>query len=129
MRTPWKTLSPLDEDRRYVVVATELVPKSRRSTGRLFRGARKASAQMARSRGVVGFATLAQPLRKRYGSISLWESEADVDAFARSGEHHELVRTLAGELERMTTTRWWISGNEGRPTWEVAARQLASTSA
>lgn len=129
MRTPWKTLSPLDEDRRYIVVATELVPKSRRSTGRLFRGARNASAQMARSQGVVGFATLAQPLRKRYQSISVWESEADIDAFARSGEHHELVRALANELESVTTTRWWISGNEGRPTWEIAARRLASTNA
>lgn len=129
MKTPWKTLSPLDDGREYVAVATELVPKSRRSTGRLFRGAQRASAQMAHSPGVVGFSTLAQPLRKRYQTLSLWESEAAVDAFARSGDHHQLVRALTNELDTMTSTRWRVRGNQGRPTWKHAAQRLETANA
>lgn len=129
MKTPWKTLSPLDDRCEYVAVATELVPKSRRSTGRLFRGAHQASSQMAHSPGVVGFSTLAQPLRKRYRTLSVWESEAAVDAFARSGDHHQLVRALAHELDTMTSTRWRIRGDEGRPTWQHAAQRLATANA
>ena len=120
MKSPWKTVQPIDADREYIGVVTELVPKSMRSTGRLFRGARQASEQIARSEGIVGFATLARPLRKQYRTISLWETEADVDAFARSGDHHQLVRDLAAELATVTSTRWRVSGSDGRPRWKQA---------
>ncbi|CAN5542621.1 hypothetical protein BH20ACT2_BH20ACT2_05340 [soil metagenome] len=124
MKTPWKTLQPIHPDRDYVAVVTELVPRSRRSTGRLFRGARRSSIQIARATGIVGFATLAEPLRRRYRTISLWESETDVDAFARSGDHHELVRTLAQELEAVRSRRWQVTGRDGRPDWNAADHQL-----
>lgn len=124
MKSPWKTIQPIDTDREYVGVVTELVPRSVRSTGRMFRGARRSSAQIARSEGIVGFATLAQPLRRRYRTISLWESEAAVDSFARSGDHHELVRTLTPELERVRTGRWRAAGLDGRPGWKQAAEIL-----
>lgn len=120
MKSPWKTIRPIDTDREYVGVVTELVPRSIRSTGRLFGGARRSSAQIARADGIVGFATLAQPLRRRYRTISLWENEAAVAAFARSGDHHELVRTLTPELERVTTGRWHAAGRDGRPDWNHA---------
>ena len=120
MKSPWKSVQPIDADREYIGVVTELVPKSMRSTGRLFRGARQAGEQIARSEGIVGFATLARPVRKQYRTISLWESEAHVDAFARSGDHHQLVRDLAPELAMVTSTRWRVSGSDGRPRWKQA---------
>ena len=120
MKSPWKTVQSIDADREYIGVVTELVPKSMRSTGRLFRGARKSSVQISRSRGIVGFATLARPVRKRYQTISLWETEADVDAFARSGDHHDLVRALAPELATVKSSRWRVSGRDGRPGWKQA---------
>jgi hypothetical protein len=124
VKTPWKTVQPIDADREYIGVVTELVPKSMRSTGRLFRGARRSSVQIARSEGIVGFATLAQPVRKRYQTISLWETDADVDAFARSGDHHELVRDLAPELATVKNTRWRVPGRDGRPDWKQAQELL-----
>lgn len=124
MRTPWKQIKPIDAERDYVGVVTELVPRSIRSTGRLFRGAQRASAQMAHSDGVIGFAILAQPLRRRYQTVSLWETDADVDAFARSGDHHVLVWSLAPELESVHSTRWRVRGRDGRPRWEQAQRLL-----
>ncbi len=127
MKRPWRTLAPLRADREYVAVATELVPTSLRSTGRLFDGARRASAQLADAPGAVGFASSAEPLRRRYRTISLWESDADVDAYARSGDHHELVRSLADELEGVRTTRWRVSGDAGRPTWRDALERLSAT--
>lgn len=124
MKTPWRTVQTIEPDREYVAVVTELTPASIRSTGRLFRGARAATKQIQRSKGIIGFATLAQPLRKRYQTISLWESDGDVDAFARSDDHHELVRTLAPELAAVTNTRWQMAGHDGRPGWKQAQELL-----
>ena len=124
MKTIWKQLAPIEPDRDYVAVTTELIPKRIRSTGRMFRGARQSSTQLVDAAGIVGFATLAQPLRRRYQTISLWESDADVDAFARSGDHHRLVRTLAPELESVTSTRWSVPGRDGRLRWAQARAHL-----
>ena len=124
VKSPWKTVQPSDPDREYIGVVTELVPKSMRSTVRLFRGARRSSVQIARSKGIVGFATLARPVRKQYQTISLWETDADVDAFARSGDHHQLVRELAPELATVKATRWRVSSRDGRPGWKQAQELL-----
>lgn len=127
MRTPWTTVQPIDDRRDYVLVVTELVPRTVRSTGALFRGARAASAQIAAAPGIVGFATSAKPLAKRYETISLWEDEAAVDAFARSGDHHRLVADLAPALASTATARSRRPGAAGRPRWSEA-RALLSTS-
>ncbi len=127
MRTPWKTVQPIDAERDYVVVATELVPRSLRTTGPLFRGARAASAQIATAPGIVGFATSAKPFARRYETISLWENEAAVDAFSRSGVHHQLVRDLAPALASTNSCRARRSGAAGRPTWSEARTLLTAS--
>jgi hypothetical protein len=40
MKSPWKWSNSLEPDREYFVLASGIPPKSRRSTWRLFRGAR-----------------------------------------------------------------------------------------
>lgn len=126
MRAPWKTVQPIDGERDYVLVVTELVPRSIRSTGQLFRGARAASAQIATAPGIVGFATSAKPFAKRYETVSLWKDEAAVDVFARSGAHHQLVRDLAPALASTSTSRSRRPGAAGRPTWSQARALLAA---
>lgn len=128
MRTPWKTVQPIDAEREYVLVVTELVPRNMRSTGPLFRGARAASAQIAAAPGIVGFATSAKPLAKRYETVSLWEDEAAIDAFARSGDHHQLVRDLAPSLDSSASSRSLRTGAAGRPTWSEARALLTRSS-
>lgn len=124
MKTPWKKLQDLDPDREYVAVATDVTPRSRRSTGRLFVGAQKATRQIVEAPGCLGVATLARPLRKQYRTISLWESEEAVAAFARSGDHGALMRDLGPELASSASVHWTMKGSEGRPTWSDAFSRL-----
>lgn len=126
MKTPWKTIDAMEPGRSYVAVATELIPKSMGSTGALFRGARLSSKQMERSAGVVGFATLARPLRKQYGTLSVWESEDALAAFVRSADHGELVRTMGDELDAVRSVRWTVTAADGRPTWRDGFERLAA---
>lgn len=121
---PWTQVRPIDPETDYVASVTHLRPKSRRSTPALFRGAGKATKQLKGADGVVGFTTWVRPMRREYWTITLWEDEASIAAFARSGDHGELMRRLSKDLEVAGSVRWVRAGRDGRPTWDEAVRRM-----
>lgn len=126
MKSPWKRNQPLEADQTYVAVATDLIAETVRSFPRMFVGAQRTGKQMTAAPGCVGFASQAQPLARRYRSISLWESEEALAAFVHSGAHGELVRTMSAEVASFRSVHWVTEGSEGRPTWRDAGRRLAA---
>jgi heme-degrading monooxygenase HmoA len=124
MRSPWKSNAPVDTDRTYVAVATKLTSHRLRSTGRMFRGARRTAKQMCATPGCVGFASLARPLRKQYRSLSLWESEEARAGFVHSGAHGALVSGMGHEVASFETVHWTVAGDTGRPTWREGFDRL-----
>ena len=61
MKSPWKWSATLEPDREYLVLASSIPPRSRRSTWRLYHGARAVRKQLATTDGVVGYTLLAAP--------------------------------------------------------------------
>ena len=72
MKSPWKWSSTVEPEREYLVLASSIPPRSRRSTFQLFRGARTVRKQLAITDGVIGFSLLARPLAKQYATLSVW---------------------------------------------------------
>ncbi|MGH9156033.1 MAG: hypothetical protein ACRD1K_09430 [Acidimicrobiales bacterium] len=124
MKSPWKSMKPLEPDREYVVLASSIPPLSRSSTRRLFRGASAVRKQLASTEGVVGFSLLARPLRKQYATLSVWVDEGALAAFADGSPHRALMVELAPEMGATKFVRWTMSGSDGRPSWSEALRRL-----
>lgn len=124
MKSPWKSLKPLEAGREYVVLASSIPPLRRSSTMRLFRGASAVRKQLDRTTGLVGFSLLARPLRKQYATLSIWDDEAALAAFAGSQPHKRLTEELSPEMGPTRFVRWTMTGSEGRPTWGEAFRRL-----
>lgn len=124
MKSPWKSLQPLDPDHEYVVIASSIPPLSRSSTRRLFNGASAVRKQLAHTEGVVGFSLLAKPWRKYYATLSVWVDEAALAGFVATSPHHELMASLAPEMAPTKFVRWTIRGSEGRPSWRDALGRL-----
>lgn len=127
MKNPWKRNATIDPEHVYLAVATTLTSQRLRSTGRLFRGARRTSKQMAATPGCVGFASQALPLRREYRSISLWEDAQALASFVHSGAHGELVTAMGPEVASFRAVHWDVQGTDGRPTWRDAVRHLEET--
>ena len=125
MKSPWKSMTALETDREYLVLASSIPPKSMASTSRLFRGSSAVRKQLAGTDGVVGFALLARPLRKQYATLSIWRDEPALEAFAAASPHQELMKGLAPEMGPTKFVRWTIKGSEGRPSWSEALRRLS----
>lgn len=124
MRDPWKQRRAMDPDTEYLVMASSLPARDYAATPALFRGARATKRQLRDADGLVGFAMLARPLRKQYGSLSVWRDEAALQAFACTTPHGRLMRELAPRMGKTTFVRWSIKGSDGRPSWREAWERL-----
>ncbi len=124
MKSRWKTLQQLDPDREYVAFVTDIPPKRRASTSRLFAGARQVRRQLGKTDGVVGFSLLARPMAKQYVTLSLWTDDEALTAFARTRPHQQLMADLAPDMAPTTFVRWKHPGAGGRPAWNDALRRL-----
>jgi len=125
MKSPWKTMQPLEPDHEYVVLASSIPPRNMSSTRRLFRGASAVRQQLAATEGVVGFSLLARPLRKQYATLSVWVDEAALAAFAEGRPHHELMAGLAPAMGPTKFVRWTMKASDGQPSWNDALKRLA----
>jgi hypothetical protein len=124
MKSPWKSFLPLEPERGYLVLASSIPPRSLSSTWRMFRGAGAVRRQLAQTEGIVGFSLLAEPLRKRYATLSVWTDDAALTAFAGAQPHHDLMGSLAPEMGPTKFVRWTIRGADGRPSWPDALARL-----
>lgn len=124
MKSPWTAIRPMQPEREYLVLASSIPPLSRTSTRALFAGAGAVRRQLADTEGLVGFSLLARPVRKQYATLSVWEDEQALDAFADQTPHRELVSTLPPAMAPTTFVRWTVSGADGRPSWGDALRRL-----
>ena len=124
MKSPWKSVQPIEPDDDYLAVATAIPARAWSSTGRLFRGASAVRKQLESTSGVVGFSLLARPLRRQYATISLWTDELALATFVNAQPHGQLMHELASELGHTRFVRWKINGSAGRPTWREALRRL-----
>ena len=125
MKSPWKWTRAVEPDSEYVVLASSIPPRSRSSTGRLFRGASAVRKQLDATEGVLGFSLLARPWRKQYATLSVWTDEGALAAFADGSPHRSLMSELSPEMGPTKFVRWTIRGAEGRPSWGDALRRLA----
>lgn len=124
MKSPWKSISALQPDREYLVLASSIPPVSRSSTRRLFQGASAVRKQLTGAEGVVGFSLLARPLRKQYATLSVWVDERSLTAFAHATPHEDLMARLAPEMAPTKFVRWTITGSDGLPSWRDALQRL-----
>ena len=124
MKSPWTWTSSLEPEREYVVLASSIPPRSRRSTWRLFRGASTVRKQLAGTDGVIGFALLARPFAKQYATLSVWRDEDALRVFAGAEPHRGLMSTLSAEMGPTKFVRWTMRGADGRPTWADALQRL-----
>jgi len=75
--------------------------------------------------GAVGVWLWSSPLRKRVGSVSVWQRSEDLDRFVRWPRHRELMRRYrdAGALSSST---WMEERFDARRVWARAARGLGA---
>jgi len=108
-----------------VVFASRFDSTGLRAGWRLFVGGIRLGDAVLRSPGALGVSVRAHPLKSRYYSMSMWEDEASLLAFAHSADHQAAVRHLT-ELGTVAGVLLSYESDAQRPRWRETLRWLAT---
>jgi hypothetical protein len=126
---PWKTFSPPDPAREYVVMASRLPLARYRDLPAFLSATMAIRAQLARASGLVGYALDAHLGQKTFWTLSAWDSQDALDAFSRADPHRSRVGVIRPRMRPTTFTFWTVSGADLPVSWKEARRRIAGTEA
>ncbi len=92
---------------------------------RLFVGGIRLRRAVLRSPGALGVGLRAHPLKGRYYTVSMWDNETGLLAFAHSADHQTAVRHIT-ELGTVAGILLSREGDARRPRWNETIRWLAT---
>ena len=95
--------------------------------GKAFRFLRYASAvgrQLEGTAGVVGFSVRASVFRKRFWTLSAWESTGRLMEFVRTAPHVDVMKGMKGHMQPTKFLQWRVAGSDLPPSWDDALRRL-----
>jgi hypothetical protein len=95
-----------------------------RGAFRLMRHSLAIRRQVLRTRGAVGVSVSARPLRGEYYTLSAWQDEQSLLAFAHRGAHKAGVQDLyrRGPVTGVLIA-WWEDATSWKPRWDDAIRR------
>jgi quinol monooxygenase YgiN len=126
---PWRAKTRPDPARRYLVMASRLPLRSRRTVPRFLRLTLSVVRQLERTDGLVGYTLLAQPMKKTFWTLSAWTDQAHLDTFARAMPHLAIIRKLRPRMGPTKFTFWTVQGSALPVTWDEAIERMMSSAA
>ena len=122
---PWTTFSPPDPGREYQAMASRL-PLARYLDVPSFLSATMAiRTQLAHADGLIGYALDAHLAQKTFYTVSAWDSQDALDAFARANPHHVRTEAIRPRMRPTTFTFWTVAGADLPISWAEARRRIA----
>lgn len=123
MDMPWKQISPTNAGREYLALLTYLPLKTYWAIPGFMRFTLQIQKRLSATAGVIGYALRAQPLKRDFWTLSVWESESTLSAFVREVPHIEAMKALLPKMGNTKFTRWKIAGTAVPPGWSDAEQQ------
>ena len=114
---PWRASTRIDPEATYTVTITRLplarhirIPAVMRQTVRIVRA-------LARADGLVGYSLKADLVRKTFWTVSAWESDAALRAFASSDVHRTAMRRVGPHMAEPQIETLSVTGRELPLPW------------
>jgi hypothetical protein len=121
---PWRNLAPVDPSHDYLVMASRLPLLSHLTIPRFVRLTVVVARQLERSRGLVGYSLLAQPIAKTFWTLSAWQDQQSLTSFAATMPHLKVTQDLRPRMGPTTFTHWNVPGLALPVRWPDAMAHL-----
>lgn len=121
---PWQQIAKVDPEREYLAFTSRFFLRSPwRLPPFLWRG-RRIGQEVSDAAGLVGW-SLGIDLRRLEGyTLSAWEDEASLQAFAHDGQHGVALRQFAGDMRRESLyVTYTVKGRDLPLQWADALRR------
>ena len=127
--SPWRSRAPVAPGLEYLAMATFLPLRSYRTIPRFLRLTSSVVRQLERTDGLVGYSLLAQPVRKRFWTVSVWTDRRALDAFVRQMPHLGVMVDLRPHMGPTRFTAWTVLGSALPISWNQATERLMGPAA
>ena len=119
----WKSLGTAQPDQEYLALLTYLPLKKYRTIPRFLGYAKRVEAQLAETKGIIGYSLRAKFMQRSFWTLSVWESEEALQAFIHVGFHAGVMSVLMLDMAGPNFVRWKIKGSACPPSWEEALKR------
>jgi hypothetical protein len=117
---PWKTFSKPAEGREYVALLTYLPLKHFHTLPQFMMLTFQTMRQLARSKGLLGYALDADIFGLNFWTLSVWEDRQSIMKFAHAMPHNGITKKLAPVMRETRFIYWNVSAGEIPLRWDKA---------
>ncbi len=121
---PWRSFREAEAAREYVVLLSLLQLKHGWRIPGLLRHTVRVMGQLQLTEGLVGYTLFAQPLAKRFWTLSVWKDEAALARFVHAQPHARTMELMTPRLRLTRFVRWRVKGSELPPSWGDALERF-----
>ena len=123
MDTPWKTLSPTDEQRQYIALLSYLPLKQYRAIPRFIQFSLQIQKQLRGTPGVIGYSLRAKLVSRNFWTLSVWENEKVLMDFVAKIPHGEAMKAMIPYMGPSKFTQWRVNASALPLRWEEAIQR------
>ncbi len=118
---PWRSRTPIDPERVYTVLVSELRLLRYRSVPVVMAGTRAIVRQLASASGLVGYSLDADLVGRTFWTFSVWNDQDNLDAFVAADPHRRVMERLRAHMDGTRFHRARVAGSDIPASW--AARR------
>ncbi len=125
---PWTSTRPADTievERTYVGFVTKLPLTAHRHVPGFLRDTLRIRRQLAAAPGLVGYSLLAELVAKTFWTVSVWEDEAALRAFAAADPHRSVTRRAPARMGASAFRTFDVAGAELPLRWPASKDRLS----
>src|SRR5262249_12386453 len=121
---PWKALCKPELEREYVALLSYLPLKHFRAIPRFFQFTFETQRQLATARGLIAYTLDAQPFRRKFWTLSVWEDSQALMEFVRTAPHSRIMQDLAPHMAKTEFVQWQVTASGLPLKWPEAKLRL-----
>lgn len=122
---PWRTFLAPEPGREYLALLSFLPLKHYRTVPKFFWLTIQTQRQLSKSKGLLGYSLLAQPLRRTFWTLSVWQDQQSLMDFVRQIPHSRIMQSLAPHMGKTQFVQWKLAASAIPPAWKEAIARLS----
>ena len=124
---PWKSFRQPDPGREYLALLSYLPLRHYRALWKFFRFTQETLRQLQTARGLLGYSLDAQPFRRRFWTLSVWEDSQSLMEFVGQAPHSRIMQDLAPHMGKSQFAQWKVTAADLPLDWAKAKTRLPLT--
>ena len=111
----------------YLALISYLPLKHFRAVPKFFQCTFEIQRQLRTSPGLIGYSLEAQPLARKFWTLSVWSDQQSLMDFVGGVPHSRIMRELASHLGKSQFVRWTVEAREIPLDWNSAKARITQS--